>query len=66
MTLIDRRSIVGLELTDRGERSTEKRELCRGAGESGSLVAALPSLLTLGVAGDAFVGVSDKPDLYTF
>lgn len=52
---------------DRGDRSTERRELCRGEDESGSdLTTPLLSLLTLGVAGVALLGVSDKPDLFNF
>lgn len=76
----DRRSIVGLmELTERGERSIERREeFCRGEGddaESDSDLAPSPllSLLTRGVAtaaffgvsaDAAFLGVSDTVDLY--
>jgi len=60
-----RRSIVGFELMDRGDRSTERRELCKGDGESDSdLATPRLSLLTLGVAGDGLLGVSDKPDLF--
>ena len=65
----DRRSIVGLmELTERGERSIERREeFCKGEGEGeGDDAAAdsdptplLLSLLTRGVAAAAFFGVSD-------
>lgn len=56
-----RRSIVGFELMDRGDRSTERRKLCMGEGESDSdLATPLLSLLTLGVAGDGLPGVSDK------
>ena len=62
------------EFTDRGDRSTEGREFCKGDGESGSALGTpLLSLLTLGVAGDALcvvcvagdalLGVSDKLDL---
>lgn len=58
------RVIVGFELMDRGERSTERREFWREEGESVSdLVTPLLSLLTLGVAGDDLAGVSDNPDL---
>lgn len=64
MTFGDRRSMAGFEITDRGERSTERRVLGGGAGESCSdLVTPLLTLLTLGVAGAALLGVSDKPDL---
>lgn len=67
MTFVDRRSIVGFEVTDRGERSIERRELCTGAGESDSdLVTPLLTLFTLGVAAVALLGVSDKLDLYKF
>lgn len=63
-----------LEFTDRGDRSTEGREFCKGEGESASALGnPLVSLLTLGVAGDVLfgvcievdnlLGVSDKPDL---
>jgi len=47
--------MVGLEVTDRGDRSTERREFCKGEGESDSDLATplLVGLLTLGVAGDA-------------
>lgn len=74
----DRRSTAGFEVTDLGERSTDKREACRGEGESVSdLVPPRISLLTtlgvagdallLGVAGDALLfGVSDKVDLFKF
>lgn len=59
VTFGDRRSMVGLEGTERGERSTERREFWRGEGESVSDLA-IPLLgLTLGVAGDALLGVSD-------
>jgi hypothetical protein len=63
-----RRSIVGFELMDRGDRSTERRELCRGESESDSdLATPRLSWLTLGVAGDGLLGgVSDKPDLFKF
>lgn len=53
---------MGLELTEVvfGERSSERREFCKGEGESESdLATPLLSLLTRGVAGDAFLGVSD-------
>lgn len=53
---------MGLELTEAvfGERSSERREFCKGEGESESdLATPLLSLLTRGVAGDAFLGVSD-------
>lgn len=65
MSLGERRSSVGLEGTDLGDRSTERRELCSGEGESTSdLAIPLLGLFTLGVAGDAFwLGVSDKADL---
>lgn len=60
------RVIVGFELMDRGERSTERREFWREEGESVSdLVTPLLSLLTLGVAGDDLAGVSDNPDLFS-
>lgn len=60
----DRRSMAGFEVTVRGDRSTESREFCKGEGESDSdLATPLPGLLTLGVAGDALLGVSDKADL---
>ena len=50
----DRRSMLGLEETDRGDRSIERREFCKGDGESDSdLATPLVGLLTLGVAGDA-------------
>lgn len=56
--------MVGFEGTDRGDRSTERRELCKGEGESDSnLATPLLSLATLGVAGEALWGVSDKADL---
>lgn len=62
---------MGLELTEAvfGERSSERREFCKGEGESESdLATPLLSLLTRGVAGDAFLGVSDiiAEDLFTF
>ncbi len=54
-TFGDLRSMVGLDVTDRGDRSTERREFCKGEGESDSDLATplLVGLLTLGVAGDA-------------
>jgi hypothetical protein len=54
-TFGDLRSMVGSEVTDRGDRSTERREFCKGEGESDSDLATplLVGLLTLGVAGDA-------------
>lgn len=57
----DRRSIVGLgELTDRGDRSIERREFCKGESDSDlAIPTPLLSLLTRGVAADAFFGVSD-------
>lgn len=75
MSFGDRRSMLGLAATERGDRSMESRELCKGDGESDSDLAAptpLLSLLTLGVAGDALLGVagdallgvSDKEDLF--
>lgn len=59
---------MGFEATDRGDRSTEMRGLCRGEGESVSdLATPLPNLLTLGVAGEGLLlGVSDKVDLLKF
>lgn len=62
---------MGLELTEAvfGERSSERREFCKGEGESESdLATPLLSLLTRGVAGDAFLGVSDiiAEDLFNF
>lgn len=66
MTLGERRSAADLEGTERGERSMERREFWRGEGESDSDlgIPLLPiGLLTLGVAGDALPGVSDKEDL---
>lgn len=61
---------MGLELTEVvfGERSSERREFCKGEGESESdLATPLLSLLTRGVAGDAFLGVSDIiADLFNF
>lgn len=66
-TLGDRRSIEGFELIDRGDLSIESREFCRGECESVSgLVTPFPTLLTLGVAGEALLGVSDKADLLKF
>lgn len=53
----DLRSMAGLEVTDRGDRSTERREFCKGEGEGESdsdlATPLLLGLLTLGVAGDA-------------
>ena len=67
VTLGDLRSIAGLELMDRGDRSIERWEFWRGECESGSdFVTPLFSLLTLGVAGVALLGVSDKLDLFKF
>lgn len=65
MTLGDRRSIEGLEVMERGDRSTEGRAFCNGEGESASdLVPPLLILLTLGVVTEALpVGVSDRLDL---
>lgn len=66
-TFGDRRSMEGFELIDRGDLSTESREFCRGECESVSgLVTPLPTLLTLGVAGEALLGVSVKADLLRF
>ena len=66
----DRRSKAGLDLTERGERSTERREFCEGEGESDSdLATPRLSLLTRGggvAAGDAFLGVSDTVDLFKY
>lgn len=61
----ERRSTVGLEATERGERSTERRGLGDGVAASGSaFVPFRPNLLTLGVAGEALLlGVSDEVDL---
>lgn len=61
MSFGDRRSMAGLvETTERGERSTGRREFCRGECDSDSdLLIPLLGLLTLGVAGDALLGVSD-------
>lgn len=61
----ERRSTVGLEVTERGERSIERRGLGDGVDASGSaFVSPRPNLLTLGVAGEALVlGVSDEVDL---
>lgn len=62
--LADRRSVVGLEVVDRGDRSAERRGFCKGEAESDSdLVTPLLGLLTFGVAGDALRGVADKVDL---
>lgn len=47
-------SVVGLEVTDRGDLSIERRDFCKGEGESVSdLATPLLGLPTLGVAGDA-------------
>lgn len=56
----DFRSAMGLEFTDRGDDfSAESREVCKGEGDSESgLDTPLLSLLTLGVAGDALLGVA--------
>lgn len=64
-SLGERRSIVGFDGTDLGDRSIERREFCSGEGESASdLVTPLVDLLTRGVAGDTLLlGVSDKADL---
>lgn len=63
----DRRSTTGLDLTESGERSTERREFCKGEGKSDSdLATPRLSLLTRAggiAAGDAFLGVSDTVDL---
>lgn len=60
----DFRSTVGFEFTDRGDRSTEGREFCRGDGESDcDLDTTFLTLLTLGVASDALLGFSDRLDL---
>lgn len=57
----DLRSIVGFELTDRGDRSTESREFCKGDGDSDSdLDTTLLALLTLGAAIDPLLGFSDR------
>lgn len=74
MSFGDFRSTESFELTDRGDRSTEGREFCKGDGDSGSALGTpLLSLLIFGVAsdvffgvcvaGDALLGVSDKLDL---
>lgn len=56
----DRRSSAGLDGTDLGDRSTERRELCRGEAASElDFTAPLTVLLTRVVAADTFVGVSD-------
>lgn len=64
-TFGDLRSIAGFELMDLGDLSTESRELGRGEAESGSDLATplLNLLVTLGVAGEGLLGVSDKLDL---
>ena len=60
----DFRSAAGFEFTDRGDRSTEWRTFCKGDGDSDSdLDTPLLTLLPLGVASDALLGVSDKLDL---
>lgn len=63
----DRRSTVGFESTDLGERSMEWRGFWVGEGELGSDLSdpALPTLETLGVAGlSLLLEASDKPDLF--
>ena len=54
MSFGDRRSVAGWEVTVRGDRSMD----------SDLTIPLLLGLLTLGVAGDALLGVSDKEDLY--
>jgi hypothetical protein len=53
-------SAIGFEFKDRGDDfSAESREVCKGEGVSDSgLDTPLPSLLTLGVAGDVLFGVA--------
>lgn len=53
-------SAIGFEFKDRGDAfSAERREVCKGEGDSDSgLDTPLPSLLTLGVAGDVLFGVA--------
>lgn len=66
LILGERRSTLGFDSTDFGDRPNERREFCKGECESGSDLEddLLPLLLTLEVAGEAFlVGVSDRPDL---
>lgn len=57
----DLRSIVGFELTDRGDRSTESREFCKGDCDSDSdLDTTLLPLLILVVTIDPLLGFSDR------
>lgn len=57
----DLRSIVGFELTDRGDRSTESREFCKGDCDSDSdLDTTLLALLILVVPIDPLLGFSDR------
>lgn len=53
-------SATGFEFKGRGDDfSAERREACNGEGDSDSgLDTPLPSLLTLGVAGDVLLGVA--------
>lgn len=54
----------GLEFTDRGDLSTDRREFCNGVGDSDSdLDTTLLTLLTLGVTCDALLEFSDSFDL---
>lgn len=63
--MVDRRSIAGFDVMERGDRSTETRAFCKGDGESApDFVVPRLILLTLGAAAEALlVGVSDKLDL---
>lgn len=64
-TLAVRRSGVGLELTDCGERSSERRVLCNEDGELPSDLVPPVDLITLGGGGDGLLlGVSIKPVLH--
>lgn len=61
----ERRSTAGLDGADLGERSAERRELCRGEAASALDLTAplLLVLLTRVVAADTLAGAPDRADL---
>lgn len=66
VSLGDGLSTLGLDVTDPGDRSSEKRPFGREETESALSLGPLgTALLTRGVAGELFaLGVPDKEDLY--